>query len=899
MLANVRGSLTPDALARVLRGLAVSRKEGILHLQRDGISKRIYLKQGFILFAGSDDEQERLGQILVQAGKLKPSDLELALTVMKETGESLGKSIVELGFTSPADVAGLAVERTRSIIRSVFSWGSGSFYFEERDTDVGHDVALQLPTAEVIYEAARGIEDSDLVRRGLGDMKAVLRQPPYSLLPYEGSARSSFQWLLDQVNGVSTMEEIVSASPLDEEKTLSTMYALVLAGLVEIESRDEAMAASTESTNVGLRQKATELAPGGPPTPSMSTMPKTLGRYAVERVLGRGAMGAVYLARDPTIDRTVAIKLIQTAVQLAPSELEKYRERFYREAKAAGKLLHPGIVTIFDVGHTEDATPFIVMEYVEGRTLDEIFKTANLEHEDVLRLGVKILEPLAYAHSCGIVHRDIKPPNVLVTPDGGIKIMDFGIAHVVGSELTHADDVLGSPNYMAPEQLSKGRIDARTDLFAFGVMLYQMLTGKLPFTGDSFAAIAKGILFEEPAPPQSLNPAVTPAVNRIVIRCLSKEPDRRYASAMELKDALTSSSAVDGEIPDADMALFADPPRSARSSAATGRDAKTISARTRGTRSPAPSSPLPNAADRIRSPSRMIMVGAFLVTALVSVLFVFSRRPSPAPESEEPATSGVPLDADSTPSPRDIAIPAAESSPKSERGRAPETSDTELYHQASVAFERGDLDTSKETLEKLLRRKPGFEGAPELLVRVNQGLRNEESGTAPEQAPAPAPAPVSPPGAAQLLYQATVAFERGDLEDSKGQLEALLRVDPSFQGASELLVKVNDEIWKKTLPISFRAKHRHRIGDCSGTLTLAAWGIRYSSEEHEWRWELNDIRFLEMDRASVLTLQTREREDTSARVGRVLGLGTPENYKFDLRTPMPDEDWARYQRLAR
>jgi serine/threonine-protein kinase len=165
-------------------------------------------------------------------------------------------------------------------------------------------------------------------------------------------------------------------------------------------------------------------------------------------------MGAVYLAKDPAIDRMVAIKLIQTAVHLSASELEKYRERFYREAKAAGKLLHPGIVTVFDVGHTDDATPFIVMEYIEGKTLQEILKTETLEQAGILRVSTEILEALAYAHSRGVVHRDIKPANVLVADDGAVKIMDFGIAHVVGSDLTHADDVLGSPHYMAPEQLS-------------------------------------------------------------------------------------------------------------------------------------------------------------------------------------------------------------------------------------------------------------------------------------------------------------------------------------------------------------------------------------------------------------------------------------------------------------
>ncbi len=682
----MRGRLTPDELARVLRGLAVSRKEGILHLSSDGVSKRIYVSGGSIIFAGSDGEEERLGEFLVRAGKLERTDLELALKVVNETGKSIGNTISEMGFTSPADIAAHALERTKWIICSVFACSSGTFYFEERATGVSDDTAHELSIHEMILEAARSIKDPDLVRRGLGDLTAVLRQPPNPLVPYEGGdLSSSVDWILFQANGVSTIEEIVRSSPLDEDKTLLSIYALVLAGILEVENPERALAARTDTTKVSLGQH------GSPPNSPSATevLPKKLGRYEVERLLGRGGMGAVYQAQDPAIDRTVAIKLVQTVVQLSPSKLEKYRERFHREAKAAGKLLHPGIVTVFDVGHTNEETPFIVMEYVQGRTLQEILKSENLETDEVERLSVEILEALAFAHSKGIVHRDIKPANVLVTEDGRIKIMDFGIAHVVGSDLTQAGEVLGSPNYMAPEQLSKGTIDPRTDLFAFGVVLYRMLTGTLPFVGDSFAAIAQAILSEEPPPPSSVDPAIPDHLSNAVVRCLAKDPALRFGTANEVKRTLRPPYG-DGIAADKVM----------------------VSSKTRAGVPTGESSMIPTVADvaiePLQNKRKKLPCGLAVAAALSAALFVvfaFSGRPS-----EPPEVSGLSPISDEPPTSSEFFSTAEEQS----ETKPEQPSDAELYHQASIAFERGDLDAAKAALEKLIRGNPGFEGAPEL-----------------------------------------------------------------------------------------------------------------------------------------------------------------------------------------
>lgn len=876
----MRGSLTTDELARVLRGLAASRKEGILHLSSDGVSKRIYIAEGSIIFAGSDDEGERLGEILVRAGRLERTDLELALKVMTETGESLGKTVTEMGFIAPADMAAHALERTKSIIRSLFACSSGTFYFEERATGVSDDKALELSIHETILEAARSIQDPELVRQGLGDLTAVLRQPPNPLVPYEeGNLSSSVEWILFQANGVSTMKEIVQNSPLDEDKTLLSIYALVLAGILEVENPERARAASTTKVTFGRH--------GSPPRSVSSNsgtdgFPQKFGRYEVERLLGRGAMGAVYQGRDPAIDRTVAIKLVQTAVQLSPSELEKYRERFYREAKAAGKLLHPGIVTVFDVGHTSEEIPFIVMEYVEGRTLYEILKDENLEADEVQRLAVEILEALAFAHSRGIVHRDVKPANVLVTEDRRIKIMDFGIAHVVGSELTQAEDILGSPNYMAPEQLSKGTIDPRTDLFAFGVMLYRMLTGRLPFVGDSFAAIAQAILSEEPPPPSSVDPAIPDYLSHAVVRCLAKDPDSRFATADDLRRTLLSESgdaiAADKEMVSSETRAGAAPPGVVVPIEGSSKPPKVADV----------------AIEPLQNKRKIIPFGLAVTAALAAtflVVFAFSGGPSgesvaPAPPkvsglssiSDEPSTSSEPFSAAEEPS-----------ETKPER-----PSDAELYHQASIAFDRGELDAAKAALEELIRANPGFEGAPELLVKVNEQLRNETRSPEPEPTPTAAsePKPTAAPTEAELFYQARLAFENGDLEGSRNQLEALLRTNSAFAGASELLVKVDDELWKKNLPLSYSAKHNHRLGSCEGTLSLTTVGIRYSSKDHEWSWDFDSIRLMDRDGGRVLNVETYE--------ANVLGLGKPKNYRFELlRNSLRDEDWTRYERLMR
>lgn len=269
----------------------------------------------------------------------------------------------------------------------------------------------------------------------------------------------------------------------------------------------------------------------------MNNLPRKLGRYQVIRELGRGAMGVVYKAYDPVIEREVAIKAIQLAFAVSGEEKKVYLDRFFREAKAAGKLNHPNIVTIYDVDEDkETGVPFIVMEFLEGTTLSEIVSSGMLlPLEDVNSIVMQLADALNYAHSQGVVHRDVKVGNILILQGMKSKIMDFGIARMDSSDLTRSGQFIGTPNYMSPEQVDgKKPVDGRSDLFSLGVIFYLLLTGERPFSGDSFTAISYKIVHVEPIPPKTINPAVPEPYNKILTRVLAKEPEKRYQTGMEL-----------------------------------------------------------------------------------------------------------------------------------------------------------------------------------------------------------------------------------------------------------------------------------------------------------------------------------------------------------------------------
>lgn len=262
-----------------------------------------------------------------------------------------------------------------------------------------------------------------------------------------------------------------------------------------------------------------------------------LGRYEVIRELGQGAMGIVYQAKDPLIDRVVAIKTINLG--LAMEGKDEYEGRFYQEAKAAGRLNHPNIVTIYDVGKSGDIA-YIAMEYLQGRELRDIMNDVGLlPVSNVLDIVAQVASGLAYAHEHDIIHRDVKPSNIMVIRDGHVKITDFGIARMASSAVrTQTGMVLGSPKYMSPEQVMGKEIDQRSDIFSLGVMLYEMLTGQAPFNGDNVNAIMYQTLNAAPAAPNTHNEAVPEMLNFIVAKALAKGLDDRYQNAKDFADDL-------------------------------------------------------------------------------------------------------------------------------------------------------------------------------------------------------------------------------------------------------------------------------------------------------------------------------------------------------------------------
>ena len=257
-----------------------------------------------------------------------------------------------------------------------------------------------------------------------------------------------------------------------------------------------------------------------------------LGRYVIVEEIGQGAMGVVYKAVDPLIDRTVAIKTIN--LDLSKEELENFEKRFQREVQSAGKLNHPNIVTVYDVGRTEGVA-YMAMEFLEGKELREILDSGVvLPIEKISHIASQVAEGLGFAHERGIVHRDVKPANVMVMKNGLVKITDFGIAQMSSASRTMSGMVMGSPKYMSPEQVVGQAVDGRSDIFSLAVVLYEMLTGKTPFSGDNISAIMYQILNDEPIPPKAFNQSIPDSINHIVLKALAKHPDKRYQNAKDM-----------------------------------------------------------------------------------------------------------------------------------------------------------------------------------------------------------------------------------------------------------------------------------------------------------------------------------------------------------------------------
>jgi len=299
--------------------------------------------------------------------------------------------------------------------------------------------------------------------------------------------------------------------------------------------------AATDATTPNLRALSERNAPAAADRAAVAAVPETerLGRYQLEREIGRGAMGVVYLGKDTAINRMVAIKAIPLASEFSDAELVEARSRFFREAETAGRLNHPNIVTIYDVGE-ERGLAYIAMEYLKGRHLSDYTKSSNLmEPRKVLQIIARTADALGFAHKQQVVHRDIKPANLMYDASTDtLKITDFGIARLSGAGTTRTGIVLGTPSFMSPEQLEGRTVTGHSDLFSLGVSLFQLLTGQLPFTADSMTGLMQQIA-EAPHPPlRAFRPDLPACVESVIDRALAKNPEDRYDSGAQMAAAL-------------------------------------------------------------------------------------------------------------------------------------------------------------------------------------------------------------------------------------------------------------------------------------------------------------------------------------------------------------------------
>ena len=360
-------------------------------------------------------------------------------------------------------------------------------------------------------------------------------------------------------------------------------------------------------------------------------LPDRLGKYELRGTLGKGAMGVVYDAWDPIIERRVAVKTIRLPADGDEDQAEGY-ERFKREAQAAGRLNHPGIVAVYDYGDT-DGVAYIAMELIEGRSLKDLLDAEHrLSPEAAVRLMRELLAALGYSHSRGIIHRDIKPTNILLTDAGALKITDFGIARIESSSMTQMGTVMGTPAYMSPEQFMGQTVDQRTDIYAAGVLLFQLLTGERPFDGG-LTAIMHKVLHTTPPKPSELSVTAPEAFDAVVARAMARRPEDRYPSAEAFSAAITTALA------------------GGAAAAPDGGDA-TLVVPARPTSTPTPprpgqtAAPVPRQAAKPAKRTPVALIGGIAATAAAVVgvaAFLLLRSPAekPAPPVQIASNSGV------------------------------------------------------------------------------------------------------------------------------------------------------------------------------------------------------------------------------------------------------------------
>jgi serine/threonine protein kinase len=371
------------------------------------------------------------------------------------------------------------------------------------------------------------------------------------------------------------------------------------------------------------------------------------GRYEIVRELGRGSMGIVYQGFDPVIGRTVAIKTMLTQ-GLAPEEYREFRARFQREAQAAGVLSHPNIVNVFDYGE-DNGILYLIMEYLEGKSLEKLVEGKKiLPIETIIPMCEQVCGALDHAHEHGIVHRDIKPANIMILDNGFVKVTDFGIAKMVSMGMTQAGLVLGTPNYMSPEQVKGRQVDGRSDIFSLGVVLYDLVTGEKPFPGQNITTVIYKIINENPVPPRELDATIHAGLSYVICKALAKSPDERYQTCRELAEDLKNFKQLGRQAPPSATMILKTPP--APSASLEGAEAPPPAPARPAAMPPAQQiapapppveviTPAPPAPSARTSPTTWVLaalLGVVLLGALGGGYFYFHRGSS----SQQAATAG-------------------------------------------------------------------------------------------------------------------------------------------------------------------------------------------------------------------------------------------------------------------
>jgi serine/threonine protein kinase len=566
-----------------------------------------------------------------------------------------------------------------------------------------------------------------------------------------------------------------------------------------------------------LTAYGTPIPSGGHPPGERSQV--KLGRYEVVRELGKGAMGIVYLAKDPLIGRLVALKTIRIQNN-DDDEAKEFQQRFVREAQAAGILNHPSIVTVHDIGQ-DDATgvSFIAMEYVEGQNLKEVLSQGRpIGFEQIGEIIAQVAEALDFAHAKGIVHRDVKPANIILLESMRAKITDFGIAKITsGGNLTTTGQFLGTPNYMAPEQIKGAPVDGRTDIFSLGICLYECLTRRKPFGGDSLTSISYKIVHENFPPLLEINPQIPDGYEEVVTQCLAKEPGKRYQRGKDLAAALRA--VIRGERPAKTEPMLAD-----------------ITLVTRGDREKLPTIevPFPEAGTPAPAPQPMdtnpqpriipvpepkparprVAPREILRKTLTGVRAhpLWKRRMPPAIFFAIVAVLALLTVGAVFSIKRRFAAPAAVDI-RVEKQRARER---ELRNEANELLRQGRVTDAHQKFEELNRLAPQSPYVVGLLQRLSQSMRQVESGKAKLAL------------ARQKFDQGLALYNEKKYADAIPLLSESFSLDPNFEDSANYLKLAQQEDAREKAKLR-AAQQQKQAQKAAATTTAGANGSRHTT----------------------------------------------------------------------